>query len=162
MEEPAAKRLKVDDAQAAPPAMAPPPPPVGVPMPPPAMAAPPPGPPPPAQPAEDQVLSESDFIATLSNPDEIPICIRIPHDPSTSHWNFNGQTIDITVKAMSKIKELKSMLQDQLGGMPTNKMQLKHPSTGFMNKDGLSVAHFNIGPMTTMDLVPKTRGGRNK
>ena len=168
-EEPAAKRIKVDESETdqnvalAPPPMAPQPP-IG--MPPPGiaplvgMAMAPPPPPPPEQPEENEVLSESDFIATLSNPDEVPICIRIPHDPSNSNWNFNGQTIDITLKAMSKIKDLKAMLKEELGGMPTNKMQLKHPSSGFMNKDALSIAHFNIGPMTTLDLIPKTRGGR--
>ena len=110
-------------------------------------------------PSQNEPLSESDFIATLSNPDELPICIRVPHDPSNSNWNFNGQTIDLTVKAISKIKDLKGMLKDQLGGMPVNKMQFKNPSSGFM-KDSLSLAHFNVGPMTTLDLVPKTRGGR--
>eukprot|EP00571_Detonula_confervacea_P017299 CAMPEP_0172298144 /NCGR_PEP_ID=MMETSP1058-20130122/924_1 /TAXON_ID=83371 /ORGANISM="Detonula confervacea, Strain CCMP 353" /LENGTH=753 /DNA_ID=CAMNT_0013007389 /DNA_START=1 /DNA_END=2262 /DNA_ORIENTATION=- len=156
-EEPAAKRPKIDNIQANPNiAMAPPPPPPpGMPIAP-GMAAPDMSG---APPSEDQVLSESDFIATLSNPDEVPICIRIPHDRSNSSWNFNGQTIDMTVKAISKIKEIKGMLKEQLGGMPVNKMQLKHPSTGFL-KDGNSLAHFNIGPMTTLDLVPKTRGGR--
>lgn len=154
-EEPAAKRPKIENSHADPNlAMAPPPSP-GMPIapgmaPPPGMAA---------APSQDELLSESDFIATLSNPEEVPICIRIPHDPSNSNWNLNGQTIDMTVKATSKIKEMKGMLKDQLGGMPVNKMQLKHPSTGFL-KDGNSIAHFNIGPMTTLDLVPKTRGGR--
>ena len=145
--EPDAKRLKVDDSNLAmyPPA------PSGVP-------APPPPPQPPTQ--ADELLSESDFIATLSDPNDISICIRVPHDPTNSNWNFNGQTIDITVKATSQVKELKEMLRDQLGGMPPNKMQLKHPSYGFMNKDGLTMAYFNVGPMTTIDLVPKTRGGR--
>ena len=86
--------------------------------------------------------------------------VRVPHDPSSSHWNFNGQTIDIPAKATTTVKDLKGMLKEKLGGMPTNKMQLKHPSSGFMNKDGLSLAFFNVGPMATIDLVPKTRGGR--
>lgn len=151
-EEPAAKRPKLDDSLAPPP-----PPPPGMPM------APPGAPPPPptaAATTEGEPLSESDFIATLATPDDIPICIRIPHDPTNSHWNFNGQTLDITVKATSKIKELKNMPKEELGGMPMNKMQIKHPNSGFMNKDGLSMAYFNVGPMTTLDLVPKTRGGR--
>ena len=54
------------------------------------------------------------------------------------------------------------MLKEQLGGMPVNKMQIKHPVSGFMNKDGLSLAHFNVGPMATLDLVPKTRGWTRK
>jgi len=161
-DEPPAKRLKTDEIPLpnAPPAIPVPPP--GQPPAPPGMvaAAPPPPPSPPPAASQNQTISESDFIATLSNPDEIPICIRIPHDPSNAHWNFNGQTIDLTIKATSKIKELKGMLMDHLGGMPVNKMQLKHPSSGFMNKDGLSMAYFNVGPMTTVDLVPKTRGRR--
>lgn len=160
LEEPPAKRLKNDESQVS---NAP------IPMPPPALPAPPglpeaPGmattPLPLQPPSEDQALSESDFIATLSNPDKVPVCIRVPHDLSNSNWNFNGQTIDLMVKATSRIKDLKDMLKDQLGGMPANKMQFKHPSSGFMNKDGLSMAHFNVGPMTTLDLIPKTRGGR--
>ena len=123
---------------------------------------PPPPPPVPGQISENTNLSEDDFIATLSNPNEMDICIRIPHDPSNSNWNFNGQTVDITIKPMSKIKDLKGMLKDQLGGMPVNKMQLKHPSSGFMNKDTLTIAHYNIRPMTTIELVPKTRGGGRK
>ncbi|KAL3762920.1 hypothetical protein ACHAWU_001067 [Discostella pseudostelligera] len=158
-EEPEAKRLKVDDPSNA---IYPPAPP-GLPIAPgmvaPGVLAPPP-PPPPSASQTDELLSESDFIATLSDPNDIPICIRVPHDPTNSNWNFNGQTIDITVKATSQVKELKEMLTPQLGGMPMNKMQLKHPSSGFMNKDGLTMAYFNVGPMTTIDLVPKTRGGR--
>ena len=160
-EEPAAKRLKTDEPSAANPTLAMPPPSAMVPPPmPPGMAVPPPPPgapvpPPPA--ASNELLSESDFIEKY--PDEIPLCIVVPHDPSNSNWNFNGQTIDIAVKASSKIKELKVMLQDQVGGMPLNKMQLKHPVSGFM-KDGLSIAYLNVVPMTTLDLVPKTRGGR--
>ncbi len=159
-EEPEAKRLKIDD----PSIVMYPPVPHGIAIiPGPGLVAPgvlAPPPPPPSQTTTDELLSESDFIATLSDPNNIPICIRIPHDPTNSNWNLNGQTIDIAVKASSQVKELKVMLKAQLGGMPMNKMQLKHPSYGFMNKDGLNMAYFNVGPMTTIDLVPKTRGGR--
>jgi len=164
-EEPPAKRPKVDESEIdtnLP--TAPPPPPPGIPIAP-GVAAPPdmdPTQPPPLLPPseENDLLSESDFIATLTDPDDVPICVRVPHDPSSSHWNFNGQTIDIPAKATTTVKDLKEMLKEKLGGMPTNKMQLKHPSSGFMNKDGLSLAFFNVGPMATIDLVPKTRGGR--
>jgi hypothetical protein len=114
-------------------------------------------PPPPQQPT---ILPEDDFIATLDNPNEIYFCVLIPHDPSNSNWNFHGQTIDVTLTAKSKIKDVKELLKGQLGGMPMNKMQLRHPASGFMNKDALSLAHYNVGPGMTIDLVPKTRGGR--
>ena len=117
-----------------------------------AAAAPPP-------PPENQILSESDFIATLANPDNVPICVQVPHDSSNADWNFNGQIVDVSLAASAKIKAMKEALKPQLGNMPTNKMQLKHPTAGFL-KDAFSLAHYNIGPMTTLELVPKTRGGR--
>ena len=145
-DEPDAKRLKFDPSVSNPP---------GEPLSLPETTAPPPQPEAPAE-----RLSEADFIATLSTPDELPFCVRIPHDPSSASWNLNGQTIDLTMAATCKIKELKEKIREELGGdMPTNKMQIKHPSYGFM-KDAMSLAHFNIGPMSTLDLVPKTRGGR--
>ncbi|KAL7540584.1 hypothetical protein ACHAWF_007658 [Thalassiosira exigua] len=173
-EEPAAKRHKAEELRSVPPSLAapmpvvPPPamPPSGVAlgMPPPAAPAPAVGtvapPPPPPAATQNEPLSEADFLAALSDPDEVPLCIRVPHDPFNSGWNFNGQTVDVTVKATSTVKELKNLLREQLGGMPPNKMQLKHPKWGFLNKDALSMAHFNVGPMATLDLVPKTRGGR--
>ncbi|KAL7428069.1 hypothetical protein ACHAXM_001120 [Skeletonema potamos] len=113
----------------------------------------------PPPPEENQILSESDFIATLGNPDDVPICIQVPHDTSNADWNFNGQIVDVSLAASAKVKTLKEALKPQLGNMPINKMQLKHPSAGFL-KDTFSLAHYNIGPMTTLELVPKTRGGR--
>lgn len=117
-------------------------------------------PPPPPPPQEKQILSETDFIATLDNPENVPICIQVPHDSSNADWNFNGQIIDVSLPASAKMKAVKEALQPQLGNMPINKMQLKHPTAGFLRKDAFSLAHYNIGPMTTLELVPKTRGGR--
>jgi splicing factor 3A subunit 1 len=168
--EPAAKRTKIEEPQMNihPTMMVPPAPPA-----PPATAIPGLPPPPmppqfdpnasaaiPPPPQQPTILSEDDFIATLDNPNEIYFCVLIPHDPSNSNWNFHGQTIDVTLTAKSKIKDVKELLKGQLGGMPMNKMQLRHPASGFMNKDGLSLAHYNVGPGMTIDLVPKTRGGR--
>mmetsp|Transcript_23564 Transcript_23564/g.47673 ORF Transcript_23564/g.47673 Transcript_23564/m.47673 type:complete len:768 (-) Transcript_23564:77-2380(-) len=114
----------------------------------------------PPQQTQPEILPEDDFIATLPNPDAVPITIQIPDDPSNANWNFNGQTIEFTLAATSKIKQVKEKLVGELGGMPLNKMQLKHPVTGFMNKDGLSLGYFNVGPGVVIDLVPKIRGGR--
>eukprot|EP00985_Skeletonema_marinoi_P032482 scaffold39150_cov173-Skeletonema_marinoi.AAC.4 len=153
--EPAAKRPKLEEPQLNQPQMG------SIPMNPmgqmfdagiPATVVPPP-------PEENQILSESDFIATLSNPDNVPICIQVPHDSSNADWNFNGQIVDVSLAASAKMKAVKEALKPILGNMPTNKMQLKHPTTGFL-KDNFSLAHYNIGPMTTLELVPKTRGGR--
>lgn len=87
------------------------------------------------------------------------LAIQIPNDSSNSAWNFNGQSVPLSIDVMSKVKAVKSELQSHLGGMPTNKMQLKDEKSGFL-KDGMTLAHFNIGPTATLELVPKTRGRR--
>lgn len=109
------------------------------------------------------ILSEEDFIQSLSDPN-ITLSIIVPNQDATnsalSSWNFNGQTISITVDVRTKIKAIKQQIQSQLGGMPVNKMQLKSPSTGFL-KDASSLAFLNIGPnYEPLQLVPKVRGGR--
>lgn len=118
----------------------------------------------PEQPENDteviQTLSASDFASSLPSP-IVPLTITVPNDPSNSGWMFNGQTISITVDVMTKVKEIKQQLQPKLGGMPVNKMQLKS-ATGFI-KDSLNLAHLNIGPNNgSLELVPKTRGGKRK
>jgi len=72
-------------------------------------------------------LSEADFIATLSTPDEVPICIRIPHDPTNSNWNFNGQTIDLTIKATSTMKNWRICSRSSWAACPWIRWRLSIP-----------------------------------
>jgi hypothetical protein len=121
----------------------------------------PPPPPPeagPAEPTTTEPLSEEDFAASLDSP-TVSITVQVPNDPSNSGWNFNGQTVSLSVDVMSKVKAVKTELQSHLGNMPTNKMQLKDENAGFL-KDASSLAHYNIGPTATLELKTKTRGKR--
>jgi hypothetical protein len=104
-------------------------------------------------------LSESDFANSL--PDQIiKLSIIVPNDDSYSSWNFNGQTLTISIDVMTKIKGLKQQLQPQLGDMPLNKMQLKSPEVGFL-KDASSLAKLNFSSNSQpIELVPKVRGTR--
>jgi hypothetical protein len=104
------------------------------------------------------LLSEADFAASLDSP-TVTLSIQIPNDSSNSSWNFNGQVISLLVDVMSKVKAVKGELQSHLGGMPVNKIQLKGVQAGFL-KDNQTLAQLNIGPTATLDMVPKTRGGR--
>jgi splicing factor 3A subunit 1 len=165
---PLAKRARLEVTPPIPPPPSLPPPPTGMmPPPPPPNAAmmPPPGlppdlgpPPPPGEPETRELLSESDFCASLQSP-TVSLRIQFPEDPSASAWNFNGQVVTLMVDVMSKVKAVKMELQSHLGGMPTNKVQLKHEGTGFL-KDGVTLAHHNIGPSADLELILKTRGGR--
>lgn len=108
---------------------------------------------------KSSVLSESEFMATLSKP-EVTLQIRIPNDPSQMAWNFYGQILSMTVHAMTTVKDVKAKLsRTNLNEMPVNKMQLKDMKIGFL-KDSLTLASLNIGPAATLEMIPKTRGGR--
>jgi len=161
---PPAKKARLDGTvPVPPPPPSLPPPPTGVLPPPPAGAMPPMPPPPmpesaPAVPTSDEPLSEADFRASLDSP-TVSLTIQVPDDPSNAAWNFNGQSVSLSVDVMAKVNAVKSELQSHLGGMPTNKMQLKDESIGFL-KDGSTLAHYNIGPTATLELIPKTRGRR--
>lgn len=104
-------------------------------------------------------MSEVDFARSLDNPN-VTLQISIPLDVSNKAWNFNGQTLNLAVNVMTKVKAIKEKLQPLLGGMPINKIQLRSTSIGFL-KDATSLAFYNIGHMNPhLELVPKTRGGR--
>jgi uncharacterized ubiquitin-like protein YukD len=106
------------------------------------------------------LLSEADFIASLPRP-EVTLQIRIPNDAGQMVWNFYGQIVSLQVSVQSTIKTIKTTIATQhLNGMPWNKIQLKHVTTGAFLKDSASLAALNIGPTATLELVPKIRGGR--
>lgn len=108
---------------------------------------------------ESKLIPAAEFAASLSKPD-VTLQIRIPNDPSQMAWNFYGQILSMSVNVMSKVKTIKEELSRMhLNGMPANKIQFKATTTGFL-KDTLTLADLNIGPSATVELIPKTRGGR--
>lgn len=186
--EPSAKRMRMDGAlpgAGTGVAFPPPPPPPTMPQ----QAAVPPPPPPPAagglpgmgQPSgnamadamllantttatdetsDTQLLSEAEFVASLSKP-EVTLQIRIPNDPTQMAWNFYGQILSLTMNVMSTIKEVKAELSRiHLNSMPVNKIQLKDPNAGFYNNNNATLAALNVGPTATLEMLPKSRGGR--
>jgi splicing factor 3A subunit 1 len=116
--------------------------------------------PPSAGTSQQQLLSETDFAATLSQP-EVTLQIRIPNDRTQIAWNFYGQIIPLSVDVMSMVKGVKEQLSStHLNAMPINKIQLKSVATGAFLKDNMTLAALNIGPTASLELVPRARGGR--
>lgn len=108
---------------------------------------------------ESKLIPAAEFAASLTKTD-VTLQIRIPNDPSQMAWNFYGQILSMSVNVMSKVKTIKEELSRMhLNGMPANKIQFKATATGFL-KDNLTLADLNIGPSATVELIPKTRGGR--
>eukprot|EP00750_Incisomonas_marina_P001342 INCI11124.1.p1 GENE.INCI11124.1~~INCI11124.1.p1 ORF type:complete len:704 (+),score=163.94 INCI11124.1:239-2350(+) len=124
--------------------------------PPPAKAAPPP---PPAKPVRggtgaalaqaEALTSEADFLA--AHPGSFSLRIAVPAE--------FGPAITVQVPYSSRISDVKEKLVPLLAasGLKQNKMQLKHPTHGFM-KDSLSLAHYNVDGSAQVLLVPKVRG----
>ena len=107
-----------------------------------------------------QLLSEAEFAASLSKP-EVTLQIRIPNDPTQMAWNFYGQILSLNMNVMSTIKQVKADLSRiHLNAMPVNKIQLKDPNAGFYNNNNATLAALNIGPTATLEMLPKSRGGR--
>lgn len=108
---------------------------------------------------DNKSLSAEDFQASLGKP-EVTLQVRIPNDPSQIAWNFYGQILSMKVHVMTKIKDVKSELSRRhLNGMPPNKIQFRDTIIGFL-KDSSTLASLNIGPTATVEMIPKTRGGR--
>jgi hypothetical protein len=108
------------------------------------------------------LLSEADFLATLSQP-IVSIQVRVPNDPTQMAWNFYGQVVTISVDVKSDVKSLKvELASTHLNNIAANKIQLKNPATGIFLKDAMTLAALNIGPSTTLELVPRARGGKKK
>jgi splicing factor 3A subunit 1 len=108
------------------------------------------------------LIPEAEFAASLAKP-EMTLQIRVPNDPTNLAWNFYGQIVSISTNVMTQIKVLKSELSaTHLNGLPSNKIQLKNPATGAFLKDNFTLAAHNISPSTTLELVPRARGGKKK
>lgn len=111
---------------------------------------------------KQDLIPELEFAASLPKP-EMTLQIRVPNDPTQMAWNFYGQIVSISTNVMTQVKMVKSELSSvHLNSLPTNKIQLKNPSTGAFLKDNLTLAAHNISPSTTLELVPRARGGKKK
>ena len=104
---------------------------------------------------EDDLIPEAEFAASLSSP-SIQLEIQIPHDPTQMAWNLYGQTVSLNLPVLNTVKEVKDELRTHLNDIAINKMQLKSNLHGFL-KDNLSLAYYNLGPLVSLDMVPKTR-----
>mmetsp|Transcript_15520 Transcript_15520/g.19864 ORF Transcript_15520/g.19864 Transcript_15520/m.19864 type:complete len:792 (+) Transcript_15520:60-2435(+) len=120
--------------------------------------APPAGPPPGSEAAEApttlSLLPENQFAATVSGP--VLLAIQVPEGVSAG---AGPQNLAFSCDVKSQIKDIKDMVSSQLVDLPTTKFQLKNAELGFL-KDNLSLAYYNLGNNSTLEVVLRTRGGR--
>lgn len=80
--------------------------------------------------------------------------------PNLEDGNLKGQTLEITVQALS---ETVGSLKEKIAGeiqLPANKQKLSGKA-GFL-KDNLSLAYYNVGTGETLGLSMRERGGRKR
>lgn len=100
--------------------------------------------------AEPDLIPEAEFAARY--PSRITVHISLPPDVG------NGQVLAIELAVLTQVKDLKDMISERIGGLPTNKFQLKG-SAGYL-KDGQSLASFNIGDGVMLEFSLRSRGGK--
>lgn len=110
------------------------------------------------------LIPEAQFKSAYPKP--VTISVLVPSDPARAEWEFKGQMLSFTVSVSDGLKALKGQIASHLNSMPVKKMKLSfqggmHDGT-FLNKDSMSLAHYNVGPGSTLKLGVKERGGRRK
>ena len=101
---------------------------------------------------------ESDFLS--ANQGSGVIHVQVPSIDGDEH--MNGQTLDLTVDSLKMaLSEFKKLVKDALGGLAANKQKISTPGLGFLT-DKKTLAFYNLGFDTTVQLTLKERGGRKK
>jgi splicing factor 3A subunit 1 len=100
-------------------------------------------------------MSEGEFAAY--HPDGTTVQVVVPMQEHDT-WKLNGQTVSVKLDLMSTVKALKEKVGEMIGGMPAKSQKLKH-GTSFL-KDNLTLAYYNLGPGTMLELGVQARGGR--
>lgn len=109
--------------------------------------------------AEAELVPEAQWSAQHPNP--ISVKVIVPQEEENAKFNLNGQTVMLNdLLPATTVKDLKTQLSDQLGGLQANKIKLSTVKHGFL-KDNLSIAHYNFVEGENLMVSTKERGGRS-
>lgn len=106
---------------------------------------------------EDNLLSETEFLAMHNGP--VTIQVQVPSGSDKPEWRLNGQVIGINIGLTDTVTTLKAKLQEETG-LPPAKQKISYD--GMFFKDNNSIAYYNLLSGTTVHLQIKERGGRKK
>ena len=85
----------------------------------------------------------------------------MPRDEDLAQFNFNGQTVSISVKAAFTFQQVKEALMPIIGNMPPNKQKLK-TFDGAYPKNEQTLAALNIRPNSKIELTAKDASKKKK
>jgi len=101
-----------------------------------------------------RLIPEEEFASMNVGP--VNIIIAVPEGTSVG---MPGQSMAVQCHVMTQIKDVKDLISNRLADTPPNKFQLRCADHGFL-RDNASLAHYNLGSNTVIELVMRTRGGR--
>lgn len=107
--------------------------------------------------SEDNLIPESEFMATHKGP--VSLQVQAPSGVDKAEWRLNGQIIPITLSLNDTISTLKSKIQEETS-LPPAKQKISYD--GMFFKDNNTIAFYNLLSGTTVQLQIKERGGRKK
>ncbi|BES95762.1 splicing factor 3A subunit [Nesidiocoris tenuis] len=106
---------------------------------------------------EENLIPEAQFLANNRGPAAFKV--HVPLMADKPEWKLNGQTLTFTMPLTESVAALKVKIQETVG-MPPAKQKLQ--CDGIFYKDSNSLAYYNVGAATIVQLQLKERGGRKK
>ena len=108
--------------------------------------------------AEEELVPEAQWTSLHPNP--ISLKVLVPQDEENAKFNFNGQTVMLGSMAPgTTVKDLKSNLSQQLGGLAVTKIKLSTVKHGVL-KDTMTIGYYNFTDGENVMVGTKERGGR--
>jgi len=111
--------------------------------------------------AQLKIVPEAEFAGKYPNP--IQIQVNVSLGPEALNADV-PQTLNLEINVKTTIEQVKQTLIGRLQGIELNagKMRLRAISLGMVLKNGQSLAFYNVGPGSTLELSSKQRGGALK
>ena len=106
---------------------------------------------------EESLVHEQEWCRR--HPGPIKFRVQVPVMADKPEWKLGGQTLTLALPLTDPVSVVKARIHDETGLAPGKQKLVRD---GMFYKDAMSLAYYNIGPGTTIQLQLKERGGRKK
>ncbi|KAG7167454.1 splicing factor 3A subunit 1-like [Homarus americanus] len=106
---------------------------------------------------EETLVLEVEWARRFNGPVKFQVAVPVVADKP--EWRLAGQTLTLTLPLTDPVSVVKAKVHDETG-LPPGKQKLARD--GLFFKDSQSLAYYNVGHGTTLQLQLKERGGRKK
>lgn len=106
---------------------------------------------------EESLVPEAEW--ARRHPGPIKFKVQVPVVSDKPEWKLNGQTLHLALPLTDPVSVVKARIHDETGLAPGKQ---KLARDGLFFKDALTLAYYNIGVGTVIQLQLKERGGRKK